>query len=193
MKKQICELLDISDVSYYRWRQDRLIISFLEKYFTEAEITEYIQTKKIKKLELIKDYSSLELNDKLNGSKETTNITNINAKLYNFDLGSLIALYLFLKNKKLLPLVTKDDFINMINENLKFIETDWKEDMFSTKYNQLDLIKYIGLFLDTKEILFISNHLEEIINSLEQIIELKRGFISKIIPKPKNYPFFKNK
>ena len=186
MKKQICELLDISDVSYYRWKQDRLIISFLEKYFTEAEITEYIQTKKIKKLELIKDYSSLELDDKLNGSKETTNISNINTKLNNFDLGSLIALYLFLKNKKLLPLVTKDDFINMINENLKFIETDWKEDMFSTKYNQLDLIKYIKLFLDTNEILFISNHLEEIINNLEQIIELKRGFLSKIFPKPKN-------
>ena len=193
MKKQICELLDISDVSYYRWKQDRLIISFLEKYFTETEITEYIQTKKIKKLELIKDYSSLELNEKLNGSKGTVNITNINTKLNNFDLGSLIALYLFLKNKKLLPLETKDDFINMISKDLKFIETDWKEDMFCTKYNQLDLIKYIKLFLDTNEILFISNHLEEIINNLEQIIELKRGFISKIIPKPKNYPFLKNK
>ena len=186
MKKQICELLDISDVSYYRWKQDRLIISFLEKYFTETEITEYIQTKKIKKLELIKDYSSLELNEKLNGSKGTVNITNINTKLNNFDLGSLIALYLFLKNKKLLPLETKDDFINMNSKDLKFIETDWKEDMFSTKYNQLDLIKYIKLFLDTNEILFISNHLEEIINNLEQIIELKRGFLSKIFPKPKN-------
>ena len=77
MKKQICELLDISDVSYYRWKQDRLIISFLEKYFTETEITEYIQTKKIKKLELIKDYSSLELNEKLNGSKGTVNIPSV--------------------------------------------------------------------------------------------------------------------
>ena len=28
--------------------------------------------------------------------------------------------------------------------------------------------------------------LEEIINNLEQIIELKRGFLSKIFPKPKN-------
>lgn len=54
VKKQICELLDISDVSYYRWKQDRLIISFLEKYFTETEITEYIQTKKNKKIRIDK-------------------------------------------------------------------------------------------------------------------------------------------
>lgn len=193
MKKQICELLDISDVSYYRWKQDRLIIPFLEKYFSEAEITEYIQTKKVKKLELIKDYSFLELNDKLNDTKEIINISSINTKLNNFDLRSLISLYLFLKNKKVLPLETKDDFINMINENLKFIEIDWKEDMFSTKYNQLALIKCIKLFLDTNEILFMCKHLEEITNNLDQIIELKRGIIlSKFFPKPKDL-FFKNK
>lgn len=61
MKKEICKLLDISDVSYYRWKQDRPIIPFLEKYFTDLEITEFIESGKIERLELIKDKSVKDL------------------------------------------------------------------------------------------------------------------------------------
>jgi len=66
MKHMICKLLDISEVSYYRWKKDRLIIPFLEQYFTKDDLDEYIKTNKVKKLELIKDYTIEELEEKLN-------------------------------------------------------------------------------------------------------------------------------
>lgn len=89
MKKQICELLDISDVSYYRWKQDRLIISFLEKYFTEAEITEYLQTKKIKKLELIKNYSMSDLNRMIISSNKDIDDNEIHYRNILFKINTL--------------------------------------------------------------------------------------------------------
>jgi len=51
MKEIICEFLGISAASYYRWKEDRLIIGFLEKYFNEEELTEYLKTNSIKRLE----------------------------------------------------------------------------------------------------------------------------------------------
>lgn len=65
MKSTICKLLDISDVSYYRWKKDRKIIPFLEKYFSKEELEEYIIKDKIEKLEIINKFSTEELKSKL--------------------------------------------------------------------------------------------------------------------------------
>ena len=51
MKDAICKLLGISTASYYRWKEERPIISFLEKYLTEDEIFEFLETGKISKCE----------------------------------------------------------------------------------------------------------------------------------------------
>ncbi len=51
MKHSISKLLGISVASYYRWKEDRPIISFLEKYFTAEELEEFIDTGEISKLE----------------------------------------------------------------------------------------------------------------------------------------------
>jgi len=51
MKEIICELLGISAASYYRWKEDRPIIGFLEKYFTEDDLGEYLATGKLSRFE----------------------------------------------------------------------------------------------------------------------------------------------
>jgi len=62
MKNQIKELLQISDVSYYRWRKQRKIFNLLEKYFTQQDLKDFLSKKgEIKKQELIKDLDVDEL------------------------------------------------------------------------------------------------------------------------------------
>jgi len=55
MKEVIKQLLQISDVSYYRWRKERPIFDLLESYFTKDELEEFLKTGKIEKMELIKN------------------------------------------------------------------------------------------------------------------------------------------
>ena len=58
MKKQITELMQISDVSYYRWKKSPKqkdkkeapkIFSLLEKYFTEDDLQEFLETGQVTK------------------------------------------------------------------------------------------------------------------------------------------------
>lgn len=52
-KKMICELLGISDKSFYRWKEERKIFNLLEKYFTKKDLEEFLSTGKIDKFENI--------------------------------------------------------------------------------------------------------------------------------------------
>lgn len=74
MKKQIIELLQISNVSYYRWKKapkregdnkPPKIFELLEKYFTEQELQEFLDTGKISKFEIIEEFKMLLLGSKL--------------------------------------------------------------------------------------------------------------------------------
>jgi len=51
MKEKICEILNISTASYYRWRKNRKIIKMLEKYFSKEDLEEFLNTEKIDRLE----------------------------------------------------------------------------------------------------------------------------------------------
>lgn len=73
MKKQIIELLQISNVSYYRWRKSPKregdnkppkIFDLLEKYFTEQELQEFLDSGEISKFEILEEFKAL-----LQGSK----------------------------------------------------------------------------------------------------------------------------
>jgi len=75
MKEAICKLLGISTASYYRWKEERPIIAFLEKYFSEKDLEEFLSTGKMTKLEereesyqdyLFIDYVRYNLKEKLN-------------------------------------------------------------------------------------------------------------------------------
>lgn len=51
MKKEICDLLNISEVSYYRWKKERKIFSLLEKYFSKEDLEEFLKHGVVTKLE----------------------------------------------------------------------------------------------------------------------------------------------
>lgn len=54
MKEKIQNLLDIAPRTYYLWKKEgRPIINFLEKYFTDNDIEEFLQSGKIAKMEAI--------------------------------------------------------------------------------------------------------------------------------------------
>lgn len=50
-RKVISKLLGISEKSFYRWKEERLIFKLLEKYFTDKELDEFLKTEKIQKFE----------------------------------------------------------------------------------------------------------------------------------------------
>ncbi len=53
MSKQntICKVMGISQASYYRWKKERPVIALLEKYFTDEELIEFIETEHIARME----------------------------------------------------------------------------------------------------------------------------------------------
>jgi hypothetical protein len=61
-KQQIIEsLFGFNNSTFYRWKsQNRLIIVLLEKYFTQEELEEFLETGVIQKQELIKGYTKEE-------------------------------------------------------------------------------------------------------------------------------------
>ena len=78
MKKEICKLLKISEVSYYRWRKERKVFSLLEKYFTEEDLSEFLETGEITKQERLNEL--LEIEKKYNQILE---ITKSDHSIYN--------------------------------------------------------------------------------------------------------------
>lgn len=64
IKHEICKILDIADKTYYNWKQTgRPIIGMLESYFDGEELREYLETKKITKLEYLKKAAEIDSND----------------------------------------------------------------------------------------------------------------------------------
>lgn len=54
VKEQILEILDIAPRTYYLWKkEERPIINFLEKYFVEADLSEFLQNGIVSKLETL--------------------------------------------------------------------------------------------------------------------------------------------
>lgn len=64
-RKLVCEILGISEKSYYRWKEERKIFTLLEKYFTNEDLREFLISKKISKLETLNHYE-LSLNIEFN-------------------------------------------------------------------------------------------------------------------------------
>ena len=61
MINTIAKILGIHRNSYFNWRkQERPIMSILEKYFSKEDLLEYLKTGKISKLERIKELEDIE-------------------------------------------------------------------------------------------------------------------------------------
>jgi len=74
MINTVCEVLKISRSAYFKYKkEERPIIALLEKYFSQEDLNEFLNTKKISKLEvtqnsaifLLEDYAHFSLSNKL--------------------------------------------------------------------------------------------------------------------------------
>lgn len=57
--KNFSKLLEISEKSFYRWKSKdhKLLINLIDKYFREDDLTEFLETGKIKRLEKVEDFN----------------------------------------------------------------------------------------------------------------------------------------
>lgn len=59
-------LFGFNSSTYYRWKENldkRPIISLLQKYFTEQDLQEFLETGEISKLEILNKFTTNELKD----------------------------------------------------------------------------------------------------------------------------------
>lgn len=78
MKESIKKVLDIADKTYYNWKKEqRPIISLIEKYFTKEELEEFLKTGKVERLDVISGCSTNELKTLLANSHNETILAQI--------------------------------------------------------------------------------------------------------------------
>ena len=56
----VSDLLGISEKSYYRWKEERKIFALLEKYFTDDDIKNFLETGNIEKQDRLKELLEIE-------------------------------------------------------------------------------------------------------------------------------------
>jgi len=152
MKENIKKILDISDKTYYNWKnQNRPIIELLHKYFQDNEITEFLETGRISRLEDNKDQELL---------------NNEASKIYNHFISVL-----YLKDKSLLKLFLV--VINNANEtsanlNLNFIDLVFESE--GSKKDKINLLKEFNKTVQNNNILFFYSIKFMIQNKFENIL-----------------------
>ena len=129
-------LFGFSAPTYYSWKkEERPIILLLEKYFEKKDLIDFLNSHKIDKLELIKNYDIDELRHLL-GNQQAIDLSSINTKLNQFERATLIYfLYIFKKER---TITDYDTLLDFIADNLK------KPDFIMAK-----IIKYISGFKPT--------------------------------------------
>ncbi|QNM90613.1 hypothetical protein HOO34_02465 [Aliarcobacter cryaerophilus] len=152
MKENIKKILDISDKTYYNWKnQNRPIIELLHKYFQDNEITEFLETGRISRLEDNKDQELL---------------NNEASKIYNHFISVLYS-----KDKSLLRLFLV--VINNANEtsanlNLNFIDLVLEAE--GNKKDKINLLKEFSKISQSSNILFFYSIKFMIQNKFENIL-----------------------
>lgn len=150
-RKLISKLLGISEKSFYRWKEERLIFKLLEKYFTDKELEEFLNTGKIKRFEIAQNNDYL-----LNKSIKLY-------KMVNFKLTPLSKKVFFeeLKNLKSYKI---EDVSNILFYSIKDEDLDSNRNYMNgiSKISiRLDLLKLFEKIDDFELEYFIKN-LEEI-------------------------------
>ena len=102
MINTIVKILDVSKNSYFNYKkQKRPIIQLLEKYFSENELEEFLEFKKIEKFELIKNISSEEIKNLLKAKNNDFNQNIFYTKLFFLESvhKEFLSTYLFFCHK----------------------------------------------------------------------------------------------
>lgn len=89
MVNTICEILGIARRTYFHWQKNEEkahAINFFNNYFKQEELEEFLETQKIRKLELIKGFSAEELENLLFNKNNNSEDQLIDFVSYNLDL-----------------------------------------------------------------------------------------------------------
>lgn len=159
-RKLISNLLGISEKSYYRWKENRVIFKLLEKYFLDEDIEEFLKTGKISRFEEISDLEAL--------NTEAVNIYSY--FVLNLDRNSLILFLTVINvadtknqniNSNFIELIfdadaKKEDKIILINEFQKVENSTLF--FYSIKYLVKDKFKkFLDATIDSKSLPFQDN------------------------------------
>lgn len=151
-EKNVLKLMCYSRNTYYVWkREKRPIIELIDKYFQDNEITEFLETGRISRLEDNKDQELL---------------NNEASKIYNHFISVL-----YLKDKSLLKLFLV--VINNANEtsanlNLNFIDLVFESK--GSKKDKINLLKEFNKTVQNNNILFFYSIKFMIQNKFENIL-----------------------
>ncbi|NOQ32116.1 MAG: hypothetical protein GQ570_13450 [Helicobacteraceae bacterium] len=134
MKESIKKLLQISDVSYYRWRKERQIFDLLETYFVKEELEEFLKSGKIEKFDLIKDVDKdtlkkqlqLSSTNEIDPSLEEYIVINLK-RFHKLDRGKLFNLFFpssefITRNLKKIETIINLNDLSISNARIKFNE-----------------------------------------------------------------------
>lgn len=150
-EKNVLKLMCYSRNTYYVWkREKRPIIELIDKYFQDNEITEFLETGRISRLENNRDQELL---------------NNEASKIYNHFISVL-----YLKDKSLLRLFLV--VINNANEtsanlNLNFIDLVFESE--GSKKDKINLLKEFNKTVQNNNILFFYSIKYMFLNNFETI------------------------
>ena len=162
------KLFGYSTQTYFNWKKEmdkRPILLLIEKYFSKEELETFLKTKKIEKLELIKDYTFEELGDKLNNQYiEDYMIKNLTFKFLMFNReASLLILRNVLKEIEQ-PILEKNDLLKLIqNHQSNLIKLEVKK----------NTIFFIDKLLTDEEVKLLIKYKNEILLSFANIEDIE--------------------
>jgi len=166
--------------AYYKWRrEDRPIVQFVEKYLSDQDVEEFLETGKIEKFDLVKNFSVDELKEKLFGVKSEIkkpqyNISNLLTKVSLLSNSQIEALIYYLKklkkrnskfNKENLKLIN-DSFISQLLN--VFVELKLNH-LYFDKNDKEKLLLWLDKFLDRNDFNYINENKELVIEELEKV------------------------
>lgn len=163
------ELFGFSSQTYFNWKKEidkRPIILLIEKYFSKEELEIFLKTNKIEKLELIKNYTFEELENKLcNPYNEEYMIKNLKFKFLMFNREASL---LILRN--ILNDLEKNDLIGLIrNYQSNLIKLEIKK----IKKIKKNTIFFIDKLLTDEEVKLLIKYKNEILLSFANIEDIE--------------------
>lgn len=171
MIEEICDMLEIAKSTYFKHKkEDRLIISFMEKYFNEAELQEYLETKKIKKLDLIKDYTLEELENKLSSGARKVENEDFLLNLVNFKMYSYFKEREGIKDKifkKLLDKTTTLKDVDGSKDYLLSIIEQYETSIFKAEHSNHKkiVLEFVKNYLSDLEVFVLINNKHKFFNA----------------------------
>lgn len=172
LEEIMIKLFDFSRPTYFKRKREQLpILVFLEKYFSKEELEEYVTKGKIKKLELIKNLSTEELELKLTNEP-------ISAFDDEYIIKNLTFKFLLFNNKEALITLRKI-FENIKDEDISKnrlleIMQDYPVKFWSTetKSSKKSAIFFIDKLLTNYEVNILLQHKQKIFTSFYDISDI---------------------